>query len=172
MKEYRYIAIDNILHDKSCEVVQDLDNIEIHKIKRFRKNEEVHKHLLCNKCLKSILIRYLFGNTNFERFIEIFNKEKVSTSLLKSIILSEEFCLEWRNSKPELLITYKEDSWVLKVSKDNKVILYHNDYIITYDNQRFIKNSFHKQFDKKLNWSDALKEIYNYDFKSYHTTKN
>ena len=55
-----------------------------------------------------------------------------------------------------LYVEYKEDRWRLEpTDRNRKYLLYHNNYTILNDNERYITDSFHKQsqnIDKVADW--------------------
>lgn len=71
-------------------------------------------------------------------------------------------------SLSEVRVSCHEDSWIIRVSENREMSLWHNNYIRTDDGGRYITGGFHEQGFKSKNLKFLLDVIGRYDWTAYH----
>lgn len=68
----------------------------------------------------------------------------------------------------EVRVFCHEDSWIIRISEDGSMSLWHNNYIRTDAGGRYIVDGFHEQGYKTKNLKFLLDVISRYDWTAYH----
>ena len=71
----------------------------------------------------------------------------------------------------ELIVSGNEDTWIIKGIKGKKLSLWHNNYVITGEKERYITHGFHNQGLDGKSFSFLMEYINNYTFEKHLETK-
>lgn len=167
--DYKFVYSPNkwILHDKTCRFVEKMNPDNNYATS---KAGDIYRLPLCQYCKRESMTRMISGNDCFELYNELFNKAGVTTEQLYKLIFDKEFLLE--GSYDDVIsIMYGQDKWRLQPVADDRVILWHGNYIRTFDGDRFYKKGYHKQYEEPITWKDAFAAILRYDYEKYHKEK-
>lgn len=150
-----------LLHDKNCHYVKRIK--QSNKIMSKKKNCVLGMQL-CKCCRQSMLIRYLLGNAYMDNYKALFDAVNMST-LDKLVFKKKVEVIPYHDF---LHFTCEEDEWLLRLSGEGRVTLWHNNYVRTLDGKRYFKNGYHLQIDGTISLTVALNTIVNYKYDSSH----
>lgn len=157
---YFYSDDSKYYHDKDC---VDVAKISVNDIKA---SDVKPNKLICPKCKRKLCVRIAcYPNTKqIPICYRILGRQNVPTKLLYHFVMKAKFKFH-ATSFDELWIKSPEDEWVVAGLNDDKLVLWHNNYINTAPNERYVTNGFHKQNVEDL----TLVRILNYI--EHHTSK-
>lgn len=139
---YAYSAGDLVLHDRDCPQVAKILDYQFHMLSDYS-----HELKPCPTCRRKALIRAGINTDDAKKitaYENVFKLFGTSTEDLYTLIIENKAELSNVNLN-SVNIKVHEDKWILL--KDNKSLnLYHNNYDITTDYERILRNSFHQQF--------------------------
>lgn len=147
-----YAKSNPVIHDKNCKEVRKIQNDD------FEVVEELPvEATLCKHCRRKIYIRNAikYDTKHFDWYFHFFDKAQISNDVLERFLYKGGAKLHM-DTPDVLYVEYKEDRWRLEpTDRKRKYLLYHNNYTILNDNERYIEDSFHKQsqnIDKVADW--------------------
>lgn len=147
-----YAKSNPVIHDKNCKEVREIPNDDFEAIE-----ELPVEATLCKCCRRKIYIRNAikYDTKHFDWYFHFFDKAQISNDVLERFLY--EGGAKLHMDTPDVLyVEYKEDRWRLEpTDRNRKYLLYHNNYTILNDNERYITDSFHKQsqnIDKVADW--------------------
>lgn len=147
-----YAKSNQVIHDKSCKEVSKISNDDFEAIEALPAEAA-----LCKRCRRRIYIRNAikYDTKHVDWYFHFFDKAQVSNDVLERFLYKGGAKLHM-DTLDVLYVEYKEDRWRLEpTDRKRKYILYHNNYTILNDNERYIADSFHKQsqnIDKVADW--------------------
>ncbi len=158
---YVYAASGGLIHDKLCKEIANISDED------FRASAEFPEGgIWCPKCRRTNIIRK--GCSPHAKQIpicnHIFMKNNVSLSLVERMI--QEGCKFYASNPNCLEISGIEDNWEIHFFED-KVTLWHNNYVKTSDTERYITDGFHNQRFKSKNVNQMLYYIFNYTWEKH-----
>jgi len=154
-------SLQRILHDKNCRYAKQIKRSN--KVMSQKKNCVLSMQL-CKYCRHATLIRYLLGNDYMDYYKSLF--DRVSINTLDELILKKK--AEMIPYRDFLYLTCEEDEWLIRLTGDDRVTLWHNNYVRTLDGERYFKNGYHLQIDGTISLTVALNTIVNYRYDSSH----
>jgi len=139
--KYFYDITAEVYHDKSCECIKSIDPVN------FRFSEVLPEYLKpCRKCRRKIYLREVCYP--YVKIIPIVDHYLSKSGIMNYQLekYAYDFKLKFRYDTPnELIVKGKEDTWIIKGFDENLLVLWHNNYVKTGPNERYITNGFHKQ---------------------------
>lgn len=149
-----------IAHDISCRYAKTIDKANIKLTKRFPKR----KYTYCKYCGKTAILRSCINDVeNFDSYIKLF--EDVPVDNLFQLYVKSEAYSNWQGEN--LIIFCRHDYWKL-VPQNDKIILYHNSYLVDSEGNRYFTGEWHPQADGKLySTKQALKKLSKYNYKDH-----
>lgn len=167
--DYKFVYSPNkwILHDKTCRFVAWMNPENNYAT---AKAGDIYRLPLCQHCRRESMTRMISGNDCFDMYNDAFNKAGVTTEQLHKLIFEKEFLLEG-SYDDSISIVYGQDKWRLQPVMDDRVILWHGNYIRTFDGDRFYTKGYHKQYEEAITWKEAFAAILRYDYEKYHKEK-
>ena len=139
---YAYSTIDLILHDRDCPHVAKILDCQFKMLSDYS-----HELKPCPVCRRKALIRAGIRTDDAKKiaaYENVFQLFDTSTEDLYTLIIENKAQLSNVNLN-SVNIKVREDQWVLLKEK-NALSLYHNNYDVTTNYERILKNSFHQQF--------------------------
>lgn len=162
-----YSKKNQYIHDKSCELVKHIRNEDFSVASTV-----LDGRYLCTHCRRKIYIRNAIKSNpkHFEWYLRFFNKGNVSNQQLEVCLYQQGFQLHM-NTPEEMIVFAKEESWLIKESKnDGEYNLYHNNYVMVNDNERYITMGRHLQ-RSNMTMKDILWYICHYSWDQQHLEK-
>ena len=162
--KFVYSSKKMVLHDKSCKFLNKMNRDNVYVTSKIG---DIYKLPLFQHCRREIMIRMLSGNKYFDTYNNMLRKTNVSVEQLHDLVFGKNFLLEG-SYEDKILITYGQDKWILQLVTNDKVILWHGNYIRSIDGDRFHVKDYHKQYDESISWEKAITTILQYDYEKYH----
>ncbi len=158
-----YSKVDNVLHDKFCEVVKDI------KDEDFCPCEDIPRgKRRCIACEKKLLIRSGIQSDMkyFNWYYGFFENGHVKLQRLRGFLGVSKAKLHM-DSKDELKVKCKEDNWIIIAKPDGSYILKHNNYTILDDGQRYIHSEYHIQKNYPSTLTGIMRYIEGYNWRKH-----
>lgn len=159
-----YAKSNPIIHDKSCSEVEKIECWDFAALETLPEDCE-----WCSLCKRKIVIRQAIESDtkHFGWYNHFFEKAQVSTELLERFLYHGKAQLHM-DVPDALYIKYKEDRWCIKETEEKeKYGLYHNNYTIINENERFISESFHEQSHHRRKVKKWFAYIEGYDWRRH-----
>lgn len=163
-----YAKSDRYIHDKSCELVEKI------KYWDFGATEElVPDRELCLHCKRKIYIRNAIKSDtkHFGWYQRFFEKGRAGSRVLENFLYGTDIKLHM-DSIDELIVKCKEDTWKISMSSQGTYTLYHNNYVMLNEEERYITSGFHVQKHHPPYLPGILTYIQEYDWQKHLEAKN
>ena len=136
-----YSKKDNLVHDKKCTLISKINYEDFCASKELPSDREI-----CNHCKRKIFIRnaIISDNKRFAWYFRFFENGKVKNQVLEKYLYHTNMRLHMNNID-QLIIKYKEDTWYIERNDEGRYLLYHNNYVMINDKERYITTGFHLQ---------------------------
>lgn len=155
-------------HDRDCQLLKKITD------GKFAASPELPPDkIVCTNCAKILYIRIGCRSNNKEIPIlnHIFTKHEVKASQLWKFI--EEGNLEFHaKSLEEMTVIGEEDTWKIDLTNQNKLQLWHNNYVRTSPTERYITEGFHNQGIENASLLVLLRFIEGYSWKKHLQAEN
>lgn len=140
--------------------------------KEIRKINEEKESLTNSVCDRDLLIaKKIHGKKALIRCKEFLDEQKVSNDLICRLLL--EYGADIYARKDYFMVCCNGDSWKIPFcSESEKIELWHNNYVISAEGNRYITKRYHKQENWGSTVTAALKYIMCYDYERYHRLTN
>ncbi len=165
--KYIYKKSGGFVHDRSCDMVEKIGYMDFEASEELPPDRE-----LCPRCIRQIYIRNSIKNDNkkfawYKRFME---KGNVSFKTIKRFLSEGNVELHMDNIN-ELQVKCHEDTWIIKLNDNGKYKLYHNNYVMVNETERYITSGFHLQKCHHTTVSAMLEHIEKYSWEKHLETK-
>ena len=162
-----YSKVESVFHDKDCDSVKRI------KPEYFRASETAPESFhSCMKCRRKLCIR-VACSPNVKQMAPLsqaFSEYGIKDSQLERYVLN--YGLKFKCERDdELIVSGKEDSWIIKGMKDGKLSLWHNNYVVTGEKERYITQGFHDQGLEVKNFNFLMEYINNYTYEKHLKAK-
>lgn len=159
---YFYGSNSRYFHDKDCVDVKEIMPEE------FEASEEMPDKEICPKCQRRIYIRKAcYPNTKQIGLCDkILRDQGVSLRKIKHCVMDAGMKFH-ATSLEEMLVEGAEDRWIIKGLSHKYPKLWHNNYVKTDPEERYITEGFHKQKIENKSFSQLLTYIENYSFEKH-----
>ncbi len=160
---YFYSKFGDRYHDKDCEMIREIPPED------FLASTVVPEgYKPCRKCCRRVYLRKACAPYVKQiRIVDhILRKQGITDSQLGKYAF--EYGLKFRvDEAGDLVVKGKEDTWIIKAFDSGKLTLWHNNYVKTTPEERYITSGFHNQGmeGKKLN--ALLEYINDYTFEKH-----
>lgn len=136
-----YAKSDQYVHDKSCQLVEKIKYWDFGALEELPKDREV-----CPHCKRRILIRNAIkcDTKRFAWYQRFFEKGRISNRVLEKFLCGTDVKLHM-DTIDELIVKCNEDTWHIKMNSQGTYSLYHNNYVMVSDEERYITSGFHLQ---------------------------
>ncbi len=165
---YIFSNKDNLVHDKTCSWVSKIHYSEFGAMENFPEGREV-----CSSCKRKLYLRSMLGDDNikhFQWYVRMFQQGSVSTNTIESLAMTHHAKLFM--PVPDILqVKLGEDTWQISENGEHKFLLYHNNYSMVSDDERYITSGFHLQMEKPVSLPVILRYIEGYDWKKHLEAK-
>lgn len=158
-----YAKSDRYVHDKSCRLVEKIKYWDFGSLEELPKDREV-----CPHCKRRILIRNAikFDTKRFAWYQRFFEKGRISNHVLEKFLCGTDVKLHM-DTIDELIVKCNEDTWHIKMNSQGTYSLYHNNYVMVSDEERYITSGFHKQKHHPPYLPGILAYIQAYDWQKH-----
>lgn len=162
-----YAKSDQFVHDKTCEQVAKIEYWNFGATEELPADRE-----LCQQCKKKIFIRNAIKSDTkrFAWYLRFFEKGRVSNRILEQFLYNSDVKLHM-DSMDELIVKCKEDTWRIKMNKQGTYNLYHNNYVMVSEEERYITTGFHPQKYHPPYLPGIFAYIENYDWQKHLESK-
>ena len=162
-----YAKSDEYVHDKSCYMVEKIEYWDFGAIAELPKDRE-----FCPYCKRRILIRNAIkcDTKKFAWYQRFFEKGRISNHVLEEFLYGTNVKLHM-DTIDELIVKCNEDIWQIKINSQGIYSLYHNNYVMVSDEERYITSGFHAQKYHPPYLSGILAYIQAYDWKKHLEVK-
>ena len=138
---YVFDANDSLVHDKSCRLVKDISN------EAFRAAETIPEgRVLCKACRRRVYVRQACGDDfkNYEIYNRFLTKGAMSQTALERFVgdYAGRMFMEAANL---MRVRCGQDTWKIEIQEKGQIVLYHNNYVMINDEERYITDGFHLQ---------------------------
>lgn len=162
-----YSKMENVYHDRDCDSVKSI------KPEYFRASENApDNHQPCKKCRRKLCLR-VSCFPDVKRMVPLsqaLSEAGIQDYQLEKYVLN--YGLKIKCEKDgELTVSGKEDTWIIKGIKGKKLSLWHNNYVITGEKERYITHGFHNQGIDGKSFSFLMEYINNYTFEKHLEAK-
>lgn len=158
----------NVIHDKSCPLVKNIKDADF---KAFEEPPEGSE--FCKECRKRVYIRRGCGDDfkRYDTYSHFFKKGHVNFESIGE--LTGEFGAKIRmEGMDTLVITCREDTWKITFGHENRIVLWHNNYTMISDTERYICGGFHKQnVPNNISMTGAICYIEKYTWEKHLAAK-
>lgn len=156
---YFYAEDGRFFHDKECEEIKRISP------EKFCASEDIPNKEICPHCRRKIYFRKAcYPNTKQMPVCDkIFREQRVSNGRLNHFIMDEGFKFH-ATDFDELQVDGKEDRWIVKGLRSDKLELWHNNYVKTSPTERYITEGFHNQKVDAVTLGQMLRYIEEYSF--------
>ena len=168
---------NNTLHDRDCAVIRKLLNKPESGFKLLNhiSPEQYNNAQTCRRCIRTMAIRN--GLSMSQKYIKAlwyyFYKAKADTYSLRKLFITHSGQLKYIDNRT-IEIRVREDTWRI-VQADNRLQLYHRNYVANEDGFRFFGENFHRQrIGDGLDTDDfgaVARTIWMYDYHRMHARK-
>ena len=162
-----YAQSDQFIHDKSCKQVENIKYWDFAAVAELPKDRE-----FCPHCRRKILIRNAIkcDTKRFAWYQRFFEKGRVSNRVLEKFLLGTDVKLHM-DMLDELIVKCNEDTWHIKMNSQGTYSVYHNNYVMISDEERYITSGFHLQKRHPSYLSGILTYIQAYDWQKHLAAK-
>ena len=126
----------------------------------------------CMKCRRKLCIR-VACSPNVKQMAplsHLLTEAEIKDSQLERYVLN--YRLKFKCEKDgELIVCGKEDTWIIKEMKNGKLSLWHNNYVVTGEKERYITQGFHDQGIEVKSFSFLMEYINNYTYEKHLKAK-
>ena len=159
-RNLRYVlSKDGKIHDRDCPCVTKIPDAEFEMCEDF-----LHSKVVCFQCHRRAIIRMgleLDLTKYLDAAVWFFQKVGATIEELNSLFV-ENNARSYHMEVGCIYVRVKEDNWCLEVSDNKTCWLYHNNYQLTADGQRFLESQFHLQVEKPIPFFNALVTMRSY----------
>ena len=162
-----YAKSDQYVHDKSCQLVEKIKYWDLGALEELPKDREV-----CPHCKRRILIRNAikYDTKRFAWYQRFFEKGRISNRVLEKFLCDTDVKLHM-DTIDELIVKCNEDTWHIKMDSQGTYSLYHNNYVMVSDEERYITSGFHPQKHHPPYLPGILAYIQAYDWQKHLESK-
>lgn len=162
-----YAKSDQYVHDKSCQLVEKIKYWDFGALEELPKDREV-----CPHCKRRILIRNAIkcDTKRFAWYQRFFEKGGISNRVLEKFLCGTDVKLHM-DTIDELIVKCNEDTWHIKMDSQGTYSLYHNNYVMVSDEERYITSGFHPQKHHPPYLPGILAYILAYDWQKHLESK-
>ena len=163
-----YAKRDNFVHDKSCQLVEKIKYWDFGALEELPDDRE-----FCPHCKRRILIRNAIKHDTkrFAWYLRFFEKGRVSNRVVEKFLLGTDVKLHM-DTLDELIVKCNEDTWHIKMNGQGTYSLYHNNYVMVSDEERYITSGFHPQKHHPPYLPGILEYIQAYDWQKHLEAKS
>ena len=156
---YFYAEGGRYFHDKNCEEVKSI------LPEQFRASASIPDKEMCPKCRRTMYLRKAcYSNTKQMPICnKILTEHKINNRKLHHFIIDAGLKFHARTVE-EMQVEGAEDKWEVKGLKNEKMELWHNNYVRTSSTERYITEGYHKQKVEGQTLAQVLNYIENYSF--------
>ena len=162
---YYYSEGSEYYHDKECVVVKEMSPYEIMASEKLPEGRKV-----CPKCQRKVYFRKAcYPNTKQIAICDrIFKNNYVSLRLIEHFVMTSEMHFH-ATDLDVLQVVGAKDTWFIKglKVKEDKLELWHNNYIRTSPTERYITNGYHNQNVERATLGQMLKYIEDYSWQKH-----
>ena len=139
---YAYSQVDNIIHDRECEVLKTIQDKDFRMLTDFDTSRPI-----CRHCYRKAVVRSGIGDDAklINAYVRIFDRLKATVTDLKELIIDNGAKLS-AIDLDRVVIKVHDDRWMI-CFVNNKPLLYHNNYSVLDDYQRLFNVGYHLQND-------------------------
>jgi len=139
---YAYSLQDDTIHDRDCDAVKKIKDADFRMLSEFDL-----KRPTCKQCYRKALIRSSIGDDAkyINAYVRFFDRLNASTTDLNNLILNHKARLSDIDID-RVVLRVHDDRWMIRFQKD-KPLLFHNNYTVSDDYQRFFSDGYHLQND-------------------------
>ena len=162
-----YAKSGRYVHDKSCPLIDKIRYWDFEASENLPEGRE-----LCPKCVREIYIRNAIKNDrkHFSHYSLFFEKGTVSNHVLEEFLYGTGAEIQM-DTPDELFVKYKKDTWKIKMDENQLCRLYHNNYVMLSERERYITSGFHLQKDSPLYLGGVLLYLKEYDWQKHLAAK-
>ena len=138
---YFYDITSEVYHDKSCDCISAIEPIN------FMASVDVPEGLRpCKECRRKMYLRdACFPNVKIIPSVDyLLTKSGIKDFQLEMFTYDHNLKFRY-DTKNELKVIGKEDTWIIKGFENNRLVLWHNNYKKLGPEERYIADGFHKQ---------------------------
>lgn len=138
---YFYSDKSKCYHDKECNSVKDII------AERFQASDTIPDGKeMCPKCKRKLLFRVACYPNNKQMPIcdRIFKNQYISNSRIQHYVMDVGMKFHAKDYS-KMQVKSVEDNWLIKGLDNNKMELWHNNYVKTSPTERYITNGYHNQ---------------------------
>lgn len=160
---YIFSSKDNLIHDKTCHIASTIPYWEFESSRELLKGKEI-----CQHCKRKIYLRNALKNDakHFALCLRMFDNGNVSTQDI--FILTSEYHATLSMDKPDCInVKCGEDTWQIIMNEQGYCTLYHNNYNMINNTERYITTGYHQQNCPYSNLTDVLKYIEQYNWQKH-----
>lgn len=163
-----YAKNDQFVHDKSCQLVEKIKYWDFGALEELPEDRE-----FCPHCKRRILIRNAikYDTKRFAWYQRFFEKGRVSNRVMENFLHDTDVTLHM-DTIDELIVKCNEDTWHIKMDSQGTYSLYHNNYVMVSDAERYITSGFHPQKHHPPYLPGILSYIQAYDWQKHLDAKN
>lgn len=169
-KKLVYVFSDDndIVHDKSCPLIKNIADAD------FRAAAELPEgRVLCTECKRRMYIRRGCGDDFkcYDAYSYFFKKGHVNTETIGALTgtYQAKMRLEGRDM---LTVSCGEDTWKIGFGERDHIILWHNNYTMISDTERYICGGFHRQnVSEHISMTGAIRYIESYTWEKHLAAK-
>jgi hypothetical protein len=157
---YFWSDLDPFYHDKECPIIKSLP------AEHFCASEFRPEGLkMCGVCLRQMCFRVACTPRLKQiPFVSaILSKDRLSDKKLVKYVFDNKLVFS-AETREELTVKCGEDTWIIKGFDEDKLSLWHNNYVKTAPRERYITSGFHEQKIEKQSLLFILDYISGYTF--------
>lgn len=161
-----YAKSNQLVHDKACKDVEKIPYWDFGASKELPDNR-----VLCPHCIRKIYIRNAIKGhaKNATWYFRFMDKGRVGTKVLERFLYDKNTKIHMDNLE-ELRVMHKEDTWIIRMNEQGMCRLYHNNYTILDENERYITDGFHEQKNHPMFLAWIIDYIEGYDWRKHLKT--
>lgn len=162
-----YAKSDRYVHDKSCQLVEQIKYWDFGALEELPKDRE-----FCPHCKRKSLIRNAikYDTKRFAWYQSFFEKGRISNRVLEKFLYGTDVKLHM-DTMDELIIKCNEDTWYIRRNSQGTYSLYHNNYVMVGDRERYFTRGIHLQKHHPLHLPGILAYIQTYDWQKHLEVK-
>lgn len=162
-----YAKSDNFVHDKTCVLVDKIKYWDFGASEELPADREV-----CSQCKKRLYIRNAIKSDTkrFAWYLRFFEKGRVSNRVLEQFLCNNDVKLHM-DSIDELVVKCNKDTWHIKMNAQGVYTLYHNNYVMVSEEERYITTGLHIQKHHPPYLPGILAYIAGYDWQKHLDSK-
>ena len=161
-----YAKSNQLIHDKLCKDVEKIPYWDFGASEVLSEDRE-----LCPHCIRKIYIRNAIKGDakNATWYFRFMDKGRVGTKVLERFLYEKNTKIHMDNLE-ELSVVHKEDTWIIRMNEQGMCRLYHNNYSILNESERYITDGFHEQKNHPLFLAWIFDYIEGYDWRKHLKT--